>query len=252
VSPSHAPRAARRGRRFWAGVAAGVVVVALVLAGGAYVALHSSLFSVTTVTVSGEHHETADEVLAASGLRGDPSMASVNTAAVAQRIEASFPWVATADVVTHWPHTVSITIVERRAVAIVHSPAGAASLVDVTGRELGAPRPNEALPSLQFAVVKGSPGSAGTATQLPAAAEPGLLVAASLPRAFKWQVDTIVVDPRGQVTLRMNSPVTFELGFASNLGAKYEAIAAIIEHATLHAGDVVDVSVPQATTVSGP
>ena len=91
-----------------------------------------------------------------------------------------------------------------------------------------------------------------TPGQLSGAAEPGLIVAATLPVAFAWQVSVIQVSPVGWVALHLDTPITFLLGPASNLGAKYEDVAAVIARTTLHAGDVVDVSVPQAMTVTGP
>ena len=53
------------------------------------------------------------------------------------------------------------------------------------------------------------------------------------------------------MTLHLATPVSFVLGPASDLGAKYEDVASVIAHTTLHVGDVVDVSVPQAMTVTG-
>ena len=46
------------------------------------------------------------------------------------------------------------------------------------------------------------------------------------------------------MTLTLTTPVTVDLGPASQLGAKYEDVAAVLAGATLHAGDVIDVSVP--------
>jgi cell division protein FtsQ len=179
-------------------------------------------------------------------------MISVDPSAITRQVTASFPWVASVAVVQRWPHTVAITIVERTPVATVRTRAGALELVDVTGRRLGAPGHGQVLPGLQFAVKRGSLHGVDLVTQLPAAATPGLIVAKTLPPAFSTQVAMITVDARGWVTLHMTTPVTFKLGPASNLGAKYEAVAAIIDHTTLHVGDVVDVSVPQASTVTGP
>ena len=93
---------------------------------------------------------------------------------------------------------------------------------------------------------------AASTSTLAAAAVPGLLVAATLPPAFKAQVAVVQVSTAGWVTLHLTSPVSFVLGPASNLGAKYEDVAAVIARTTLHVGDVVDVSVPQAMTVTGP
>jgi hypothetical protein len=77
-------------------------------------------------------------------------------------------------------------------------------------------------------------------------------VAAALPRAFSGQVDEIEVDAAGAVTLKMTSPVTFVLGETTELRQKFVAIASVIAHSTLRAGDVVDVSVPDELAVSGP
>jgi hypothetical protein len=52
--------------------------------------------------------------------------------------------------------------------------------------------------------------------------------------------------------LELSSPVSFVLGPADQLGAKYEDVASVIASTTMHAGDVIDVSVPQAMTVTGP
>jgi cell division protein FtsQ len=231
-------------------IVAGVVCLLLVLSGATYAALHSRLFSATTVLVTGEHHETARQVERAAGLESAPTMLSIDPASIALRVELAFPWVATASVSTSWPHTVSIHIVERTPVAVVAGKLGALDLVDVTGRRLGPARPGQSLPRIEYTAPQGD-GSLPR-DQVSGAAEPGLIVAASLPTAFAWQVSTIQVSPVGWVTLHLDQPVTFLLGPASNLRAKYEDVAAVIARTTLHAGDVVDVSVPQAMTVTGP
>lgn len=232
-----------------------VVVVALAVvlglggaAAGADAALHSHFFSATEVHVTGARHESARAVERVAGLLGAPPVLGLDTAAIASRIEAAFPWVANARVSVHWPHTVDVAITERRPVAEVRTVGGKLELVDAAGRRLGAAAPDEALPVLDYA---------GTVAQhktviLPAAAAPGLLVAATLPGAFRWQVAAIDVDAHGWVTLRLSSPVSFVLGPASDLLAKYHDVAAVIASATLHADDVVDVSVPQAMTVTDP
>jgi hypothetical protein len=50
----------------------------------------------------------------------------------------------------------------------------------------------------------------------------------------------------------MTSPVSFVLGEPTELHQKFVAIASVIAHSTLVAGDVVDVSVPDELAVSGP
>lgn len=226
-----------------------VVLVLLGLSAAGYAALHSRLLDASTVSVTGARHESAHQVIDASGLASAPSMVSVDPGLVAQRVTRTFPWVASVAVTKHWPHTVSIAITERKAVAVVDGPHGTLVLVDVTGRRLGSPAPRQALPRLEFAP---APGQVATPAALAASAEPGLLVAATLPPAFASQVAVIQVNKLGWVTLHLATPVSFVLGPASDLGQKYEDVASVIARTTLHVGDVVDVSVPQAMTVSGP
>jgi hypothetical protein len=59
-------------------------------------------------------------------------------------------------------------------------------------------------------------------------------------------------DAHGDVTLKMTTPVSFVLGPAQNLHAKFVAIASVIAHSTLVPGDVVDVSVPDELAVTPP
>ena len=77
-------------------------------------------------------------------------------------------------------------------------------------------------------------------------------VAASLPPAFRGQVATVIGHPDGTVSLQLTAPVRVDLGQATELPAKYQDIASVIAGATLHPGDVLDVSVPQASTITGP
>ncbi len=256
MTPAHArqaprtPRPARPRRRRWIVATLVTLVVLFGLSAAGYAALHSRFLAASSITVTGERHETPRQVLDASGLAGAPPMLSVDPGLVATRVERTFPWVDTVTVTKHWPHTVTIAVTERTAVAEVPGPRGTSILVDVTGRKLGAPATGERLPRLEYAAAPGQP-AASTST-LAAAAVPGLLVAATLPPAFKAQVAVVQVSTEGWVTLHLATPVSFVLGPASNLGAKYEDVAAVIARTTLHVGDVVDVSVPQAMTVTGP
>jgi hypothetical protein len=48
----------------------------------------------------------------------------------------------------------------------------------------------------------------------------------------------------------MTTPVVVDIGSTSQLSAKYEDVSSILAGATLHDGDVIDVSVPDAPTVA--
>ena len=233
----------RRGRRRLAVALAGLLVVALALDG--WLVLHSRVFSVRVVKVAGAVHTPVADVLAASGLSAEPAELSLDPAAVAARVE-QLPWVATARVVREWPDAVSVTVTERVPVAEVAGPGGWAE-VDAGGRVLAwAKTP---FPGLVHLGGAGNPGPAGTA--LPTGARAGLAVAATLPPAFAGQVSQVVVTPNGQVSLALAVPVTVSLGTATQLRQKYEDVAAILAGASLHAGQVIDVSVPDSPVVTG-
>jgi hypothetical protein len=63
-------------------------------------------------------------------------------------------------------------------------------------------------------------------------------------------VTGVTVEPQGWVQLAMTTPVLVDIGSVSQLTAKYEDVSSILAGATLHNGDVIDVSVPDAPTVS--
>ena len=60
----------------------------------------------------------------------------------------------------------------------------------------------------------------------------------------------VTVEPAGWVQLSLTTPVVVDVGAPSELTAKYEDVSSILAGATLHNGDVIDVSVPDAPTVT--
>jgi hypothetical protein len=93
-----------------------------------------------------------------------------------------------------------------------------------------------------------SPGAPGS--QLGPRDAAGLAVASTLPASFVAQVTAVTVEPQGWVQLSMTTPIVVDVGTATELPAKYEDVSSILAGATLHNGDVIDVSVPQAPTVT--
>lgn len=240
----------RRRRRI---VLALVCPVLLVVIG--WFILHSPWLSAQAITVRGSAHTPVQRVVSVAGLAGHPPLIDVNPGQVAARLE-HLPWVASAAVARHWPDGVSITITERRPVAVVAAPAptpgrrapvssGGWLLVDRNGRVI---EPVASPPGslLHLALPAGTAVADG---RLAAAAQPGLEVAASLPAAFRSQVTQVAVDPGGTITLVLTTPVTVDLGPPVDLGQKYEDVAALLANASLSAGDVIDVTVPGAPGV---
>lgn len=235
----------QRGRRRlgWL-VALGVVAVLVV---GGWFLLHAPWFSAGTVTVTGAIHETPAQVIAAGGLTTHPPLIDVHAGTVAHGIE-QLPWVRTAAVTVAWPDRVHIVVTEQVPVAEMKTAAGQWAVLTSDGRVLtvgAAPVPG--LPSLT-----GPQASGGAGSRLGSVDRVGLEVASTLPASFKAQVTSVGVQAAGWVQLALTSPVVVNIGTASQLPSKYEDVTSILAGASLHAGDVIDVSVPDAPTVTGP
>ncbi|MFI5036119.1 MAG: cell division protein FtsQ/DivIB [Acidimicrobiales bacterium] len=243
IAPGEARRP-RRHRRVITVVAVVVLAAATLVAGGEWV-IRQSYFRVRHVTLTGLVHESSAAVLAASGLAGDPPMIDVSAGELARRL-AVFPWIGHVAVTKHWPNTLDVAVRERLAVAVAFDGRHRLRYVDAAGHDLGAAPLDANLPTLDFAHPRDATWPYERAGWAAA------FVAARLPVAFAPQVSVIIVDHRGNVTLTMTTPVHFVLGAPTQLHAKFVAIASVIAHETLRAGDVVDVSVPGALAVTGP
>jgi cell division septal protein FtsQ len=225
-------------------------VVVIGLAGmaclvGVWFLLHTPLFSARSITVLGNVHETAAQVTGQAGLASQPPLLDVNAGAAAARIE-QLPWVRTAAVHVSWPDGVHITITEETPRFVVSTPAGTWDSLSGDGRVLGASATRP--PGLLLLTVPKPPGAPGS--DLPGNDGAGLDVAASLPASFAAQVTGITVEPAGWVQLTMTTPIVVDLGSDSQLPAKFEDLSSILAGATLHNGDVIDVSIPKAPTVT--
>ncbi len=232
-----------QGRRRLRVLVIGLVCTACLV--GAWFLIHSPLFSARSVTVTGNAHESAAQVVAQAGLADHPPLLDVNAGAASAAIE-QLPWVHTATVHVSWPDGVHIAITEETPRLVVGEPGGKWDSLSADGRVLSvsAARPQ----GLILLTVPTPPGTPGT--MLPARDEPGLRVASTLPPSFAAQVTAVTVEPAGWVQLSMTTPIAVDIGSATELTAKYEDISSILAGATLHNGDVIDVSIPNAPTVT--
>jgi cell division protein FtsQ len=230
-------------RRLLVVIAAAVLTL---LAVGGWLAAHSSLLSAKVVVVTGAVHTPEAAIVDAAGLAKHPPMIDVDPGAAAAAVER-LPWVGQAVVTRHWPDGVTVVVHERTPIAVAPVPHSYA-LVDSTGRVLadgtGAPPPLPVLVVTGMAVP--SPGGS-----LAPAADPLVDVAAKLPVAFKAQVRQVLVAKDG-IHLVFTTPVTALIGSDGDLHAKFEDLASILAGATLHNGDVIDVSAPGSPIVTGP
>ncbi len=228
----------------------GALVAAALLAFGAWSLLHSPLFSARAVTIVGATHETTAQIEAAAGLSGHPPLLDVNTTAAERDLER-LPWVRAALVSVHWPDGVRVAVAEQVPKFVMPVAAGQWAELAASGRVLAvvATRP----PGLMELTGPRSPGAPGGT--LGGSDRLGLEVAATLPPSFRAQVTAVNVEPAASgawVQLTMTTPILVNIGNASQLTAKYEDVTTMLANVTLHDGDIIDVSVPGAPTVTGP
>jgi cell division protein FtsQ len=223
-----------------------VLVTATTLLVGLWYVAHSPWLSARAVTVIGATHETAAQVESAAGLAGHPPLMDIDAAGAAAAIER-LPWVQSARVQLHWPDGVRIIVTERTPQLVMAAAAGQWAELSADGRvlTLSAARP----PGLLLVTGPLSPGAPGS--MVGNVDQSGLRVASTLPVSFKSQVTAVHVEPGGWVQLAMTTPIAVDIGTATQLPAKYEDVTSILAGATLHNGDVIDVSVPDAPTVTG-
>src|SRR5271154_3505602 len=121
-----------RRRLIVVGIALGVTAL---LVGGWFL-VHTPLFSARSVTVTGNVHETAAQVVQQAGLSSRPPLLDVNAAAAAARIE-QLPWGRSATVHVDWPDGVHIAVVEETARFTAGTPGGQWESLSSDGRVLG-------------------------------------------------------------------------------------------------------------------
>ena len=230
----------------------GGVVVAAVLILALFGLAYTPWFGAQAVSVTGSHPHTPDAAIVdAAGLQHHPPLISVNPGAISKKVE-SLPFIATARVRRHWPDGVQIAVTERVPVVQMAGPGTSWSLLDGHGRTLEVVP--DRLPALVVYIVHtptaGIPPAA-LGRSLPAAAGPGLEVSRTLPPAFSSQVVSVTVAADGSISMALDSGISVLFGTDDDRTAKYEDIASILAHGTLHATSVIDVTVPESPTVSG-
>ena len=99
------------------------------------VAIQSPLLDVDRIRVEGTAHTDVTEVRRVARIDRGDTMAGVDTARSADRIER-LPWVERATVTRRWPGTIEIEVTEREPLAVVVVAEGRVALVDEDGRVL--------------------------------------------------------------------------------------------------------------------
>lgn len=207
---------------------------------------HTTLFAARVIRIHGLHHVSRAEVLVTATLASAPPLVDVGASSAARL--AAIPWVRHATVRAHFPDSVTVSIIERRAVAAVARPGGSGrfALVDPSGWVVAS---TQSLPAgvvvVQSATTPPTPGH-------PMRGPHGVFrVAAQIPSSWRDLVTKVAEGPHGTVSLTLSTPVSVALGPPSDLQAKFEAVAALLANGTLASGSHLDVSVPSVPEVSG-
>jgi cell division protein FtsQ len=194
----------------------------------------TTVFAAEHVTVAGAKTVAADDVLRLAAVPHNVPLAQLDTGAIAARVK-TLPPVAEARVTRSWPSSVTISVRERVAVAVI-TQGHTTSLVDGEGvafRTVDARPPN--LP--EIAVAK--PSATDPATRA------ALAVAEALPAELRAMLTRITADTAEQVTLELANGRTVFWGGAEDNVRKATVAEALLKRA----GRRIDVSAPDIVTV---
>lgn len=222
--------------------------VALVGAAGWWVT-HSAIFQARTITVSGNHRLTDGQITGLGGVGKRTNVLWFSPGAVEDRLESS-PWIGTAQVSRTLPSTVTITVTELSALAMLDTGAGR-YLLAADGTVLGPATGRATLPVIHLA------GARVRVAEPVGGAGESIRALAALPRDVRSRVDRVDTEPDGNLALVLAGGIRVVYGDGSEAAAKGEALAAILEWAgrtgvSLASVDVRVPATPVATPVASP
>lgn len=236
-------RAARTARWLPSSRSVAVGCTLLALAGGAYlIALHTSVFAVQTISVTGAPRPLAARIRAALGPLEGTSLVSFDRTGAERRL-AALPQIASVAFDRDFPHTLRVKVSVERAVAVLRK-GSQGWLASSSGRVLAAlgGGPYPALPRVWLEAA--TDVSVGGSVDAPQA----LQVAAAVRDAGLPHVLAVRGGGGNDLVVQLAGGRELRLGDASNLALKLAVAAAILPHAV--GARYVDVSVP-ARVVAG-
>jgi cell division protein FtsQ len=246
-------RAKRRAERTRSSASKGswllaVALIALIVAAGWWVT-HSAIFQARTITVSGNHRLTDEQIVELGGVGKRTNVLWFSPRSVEDRLESS-PWIGTAHVSRTLPSTMKITVTELSALAVLDTGTGR-YLLAPDGTVLGPATARANLPVIYLAGAQ-----ARVAQPAPGVGE-SLRAVAGLPRGVRSRVDRVLTEPNGDLVLVLAGGVRVVYGDGSETAAKGEALAAILEWAgrtgvSLASVDVRVPTTPVASPVAAP
>ncbi len=229
----------RRRRRLLA------VVVVLGVVGGAWLLTRTGLLDVDRLQVEGAVHESAQDVLDASGIRLGDQLLDIDAGAASRRVE-QLPWIDTATVERSPGGSVTVTVTERTPVATVGDAMGGRHLVDASGRLLG---PVEGDTNGLMPLEGVTPGDPGQPVE---GAQGALRALAALSPGVRSRVSAIAVAPDGAVQLKLVPQGVAVLGEPTDLEAKVSRLATVMGQVDQRDLGGIDVTDPSTARVWRP
>jgi len=209
-----------------------VVLVLAVLAAGGWLIGFSSVLATEKVSISGTKLLTVDAVRTAAAVPIGLPLVRQDTTAIANRVATLAP-VDTVSVDRSWPHTVAITIVERKPLVAVKTGSGYL-LVDHTGRAF------ETVPALPNGIVQANVDPANADLLDEAGA-----IALSVPAALRGQIATIDAAATDSFKVHLNSGLTIVWGSADESALKGQVSLLLLKKKP----KALDVSAPHSPAV---
>ncbi len=242
LSGSWAPARERKRLR----IALLTMLIALPLLGGGWLWLrHSSLVAVQHVRVSGVHGSDARAIEAAlTGAAKHMSTLDVSTSKLRAAV-ASYPVVGDVRVHAHFPHGLSIEVIEQPPVATL-TAGGVKTAVAADGVVLGEAHASSSLPTLT-SQVQPTPGER--------VREAGLLgeltVLGAAPKALAKSAERAYGGSKG-LTLVMDGGLRVYFGDASRPHAKWASLVRVLADPGSAGASYVDVRVPERPAAGFP
>ena len=204
------------------------------------------MFAIERVEIRGaDPHTPAAVRKALQGLDGT-SLLALGRGEVARRAQG-VPSVVSATYDRAFPHTLRVTVVEERPVAVLHRGSDL-FLVSARGRIIRALGPNALLALPRIWVPAASDVSVGATL----GGDPGAAVAALVPlHRFRLPVRVATSSAsNGQLSFRLRNGLELRLGDARDLPLKLTVARKIIPALVPGSGAVLDVSLPDRPVAS--
>ena len=165
--------------------------------------------------------------------------------AAALRGVVDLPWVRSASIARQWPSTVTITVVERVAVAAAPAADSRWALVDSNGQVVAWTDSPGDLPPLSGIAPAGPPGST-----LGGPAAGVLRVATTVPQDLRSRLEAVVAGESGDVELKLQDGGTVRLGEPERLDEKFRSALSVLTQVDTQRLSTLDVRIPQSPVLT--